>query len=237
VTTIPQIMPSTPFLSLDGWRGRIIWLLSAVYASNLLLFPVWQNVLQIPIAFTAIFVGFPMAIVLLWASDRDLPESPAVGRLTDMDPTTALSNRDCFVWKTNHAMRQNGALMLLDIDDFSSLNDDGHVGDLCLMAFAQRFRELTRDTDVVGRLEGSTFAVYLPGASVEQAKDVANRLSEGILVANEKVQTSATTSVGVVLADRKADLGQLLKNAEAALDHAKGQGQAKVVMDVLRCAA
>ena len=230
-------MTSNPFSSLDGWRGRIIWLLIAAFALNLLLFPAWQDVLQMPVVFTAVFVGIPMVIVLLWSSDNGLPESPIAGRLADMDPTTALSNRDCFVWKTNHAMRQNGVLMLLDIDDFGSLNNDDHVGDLCLMAFAQRFRELTRDTDVVGRLEGSTFAVYLRGASIEQAKDVATRLSEGVLVANEKVQTSATTSVGIVLADRKADLGQLLKDAELALDHAKGQGHARVVMDVLRYAA
>ncbi len=176
---------------------------------------------------------------LAWIIAVRVREKRRLRRVTDMDPVTALFNRQAFVRKAAHAVPQNGVLLLLDVDRFGEINDQGgrEVGDLCLMALAQRFRELTRSTDIVGRLDSATFAVYLPGASVDQAHTIADRLSRGVVIANDEIAALATTSVGMVAANGATAFEQLLKNAGGALARAKLQGRASVVSDARPLAA
>jgi len=228
--------------TLAGWTGRVIFVLMALFSLNLLLYPMVHGGVaapQLTIVFYTIMIGAPLAGGLLWVLAILGREQSRMRVLEDVDPITALSNRYCFTRQTRRVLAQSGALMLLDIDDFRSINDrrGRRVGDLCLMALSQRFRELTRASDVVGRLDGATFAVYLPGATVEQAEDIADRLSQGILVVNEGCSTYVTTSVGVVLANGRTPLDRLLKDADAALERAKLQGRAKVVVNVVQVAA
>lgn len=188
---------------------------------------------------TNIAIVAACAVGLTWIVAARMQEKRRLRRVTDMDPLTALFNRRSFVSEALRASSQNGVLLLLDIDRFREINDQGgpKVGDLCLMALAQRFRELTRSSDIVGRLDGATFAVYLPGATLEQAQTIADRLSRGVIVANDEMATLATTSVGMVAANGRTAFEQLLRNAGGALARAKQQGRASVVSDAAPLAA
>ncbi len=100
--------------------------------------------------------------------------------LAASDPLTGLANRRGFMAALGreHARtaRQpdglGGCLMLVDLDDFKSINDSlGHpAGDACLRAVADRLHGEVRPMDVVGRLGGDEFAVLLPAMSAAHAR-------------------------------------------------------------------
>jgi diguanylate cyclase (GGDEF)-like protein len=85
------------------------------------------------------------------------------------DPLTGLANRTLFgerLMGAMHRHRDHGrpfALILIDLDDFKSINDSlGHfAGDRLLHALGERLRGCVRGTDTVARLGGDEFAVVV----------------------------------------------------------------------------
>lgn len=187
----------------------------------------------------AALMGIPLGLVLLWSLQKLSAAQRQATRLTQIDPVTGLPNRRTFLDRVTRVLPQSGVLLLLDIDHFRGVNDThGHdSGDLCLMALAQRCREVTRSTDILGRLDGAVFAIYMPGAPVELGRDIAQRLSEGIQLLGHKKAVLATISVGAVIADGWTPLDKLMRDADQALDHAKLQGRARVILRDLPIAA
>ena len=123
------------------------------------------------------------------------------------------------------------AVLCLDLDHFKQVNDTlGHsVGDALLRAFAQRLRECTRDTDVVGRPGGDEFAILQSG--VEQptsatilAQRIVERLSKPFDVEGHEIVVG--TSIGIAVAPNDGiDQDHLLRSADRALYRAKEQGR------------
>lgn len=155
------------------------------------------------------------------------------------DPMTGLLQRHAFLRHTERKLPQTGVLLMLDIDGLGQINakNDHHAGDLCLMALAIRLREVTRATDVIGRIDGATIAVYLPGTPVDAGEAVAKRLARGIQVTTGAARFDVTVSVGVVMANGETPLSQLMRDAESALLFAKTRGRAQVMMSDARLAA
>jgi len=121
-------------------------------------------------------------------------------------------------------------LVLLDLDDFKTVNDTyGHqVGDQLLAEVGQRIRSCLRDNDVAARLGGDEFAVLLRDVSDERAAHaVAQRivdvLAEPIRVGG--IPLTAHASVGLAYTSHLGDLDSLLRNADTALYTAKAHGK------------
>ena len=148
------------------------------------------------------------------------------------DNLTGLLNRAAFCAAVTRVVSQNGVLLALDIDHLSAINSNHGrgAGDICLMALAQRCRELTRQSDVIGRLDGAAIAIYLPGVPAEAASEIAERLKDGIQVCTRGQVLRATISVGAVVARGQPSIETLLRFAERALDRAKLEGRARVIM-------
>ncbi len=184
-------------------------------------------------------VCFPIALGLFRTFARAGRIERRLMCLLDRDALTCLPNRAMFMARTQRALPQSGALLLFDIDDFKSFNAvHGHrAGDICLMALALRVRELTSPTDIPGRLDGAVFAVYLPGAPTEIVHDIGDRLSMGLHIIRDGAILRVTVSVGAVLADGRTPLACLLRDADRALNRAKQQGRARLVLDGLTAAA
>jgi diguanylate cyclase (GGDEF)-like protein/PAS domain S-box-containing protein len=93
------------------------------------------------------------------------------------DPLTGLANRTLFFDRLRQAMQQarrdrrQVALVMLDLDNFKSVNDRyGHqAGDDVLRRVAARLARGLRGTDTVARIGGDEFAWVLPGVSGRQA--------------------------------------------------------------------
>jgi diguanylate cyclase (GGDEF)-like protein len=124
------------------------------------------------------------------------------------------------------------SILMLDIDFFKSINDEfGHMtGDDVLRAFAQRVREFLRPGDVCARFGGEEFVVVLPKTTLDEAREVAERLRLGVaqcpLLETPRVQV--TVSIGVATLAAGQTVGELLATADAAVYVAKKAGRNQV---------
>ncbi len=126
------------------------------------------------------------------------------------------------------------SLLLVDLDDFKQVNDTlGHpAGDAVLRGFADRVRGTVRQLDALVRRGGDEFALVMPGATLEQARAVAERLRRNLAevpfeVAGQRVRQ--TVSIGVAAWDGREDADALEARADRALYVAKSRGRNLVV--------
>lgn len=127
------------------------------------------------------------------------------------------------------------AFFLLDIDHFKHVNDTyGHqAGDEVLRQVARLVKSTLREYDILGRIGGEEFGIFLAETSRDTAVEVAERLRQQI--ADEKLHIDGrelriTLSVGIALARDKANFEQLYADADTALYQAKHSGRNKVVV-------
>jgi diguanylate cyclase (GGDEF)-like protein/PAS domain S-box-containing protein/putative nucleotidyltransferase with HDIG domain len=119
------------------------------------------------------------------------------------------------------------SIMMLDVDKFKEYNDGfGHpAGDAVLRQLARILQETARTSDVVARYGGEEFAILLPGANVEQAKNVAERYRYAVETAVWPVR-AVTASVGAAtLVPATTYPDALLVEADVALYRSKHRGR------------
>jgi diguanylate cyclase (GGDEF)-like protein len=126
------------------------------------------------------------------------------------------------------------AMMFLDIDHFKLINDNfGHAGgDRCLQAVTERVAAELRSGDYLGRWGGEEFVALLPGASIDDARNVSERVRVSIAgdpIALDERTVSATVSIGIAVFDPLRDnAAKLTARADAALYRAKQGGRNRV---------
>lgn len=128
-------------------------------------------------------------------------------------------------------------LMVLDLDFFKTVNDRlGYTtGDHVIKAAADLIRTTVRDSDIVGRYRGNTFAVVLPHTDRQQACALAERLRDRIerhpfTIEAGQVRTSASIGLAEVPDIDVASIAEWMIVGEAALNDAKAQGRNRVVL-------
>ncbi|HWH18573.1 MAG TPA: bifunctional diguanylate cyclase/phosphodiesterase [Allosphingosinicella sp.] len=165
------------------------------------------------------------------------------------DPVTSLPNRLHFKREgerilASHEEGKDAALLFIDLDGFKEVNDNlGHAqGDQVLALVAGRLREVVQAEakpesaahPIVARLSGDEFTLLFPAvASADDARRIAgaalSALSEPFHAGGQTVQIGA--SVGVALwPSHAADLASLMKAADVAMYHAKGNGRSQVCL-------
>ncbi len=168
------------------------------------------------------------------------------------DGLTGLPNRVLFRDRLEQAIRRGQrdpdhlfALLFLDLDRFKFVNDSfGHdAGDRLLVQIAERLQKELRSADTVSklgqgnlpsRLGGDEFVVLLDGlAEPEDAKHVAERLQEALAkpydLAGHRIV--ATASIGIITSDGRYERADdMLRDADAAMYHAKQSGRAQHVV-------
>jgi diguanylate cyclase (GGDEF)-like protein/PAS domain S-box-containing protein len=148
------------------------------------------------------------------------------------DALTCLPNRTLLYDRVEQAVRDaqrnSGtlALLLLDLDGFKEVNDTlgHHMGDLLLKDLAARLLQSLRDADTVARIGGDEFAVLLPDADEDGARQVAEKIAESIErpFATEGHAISVKISIGVALyPEHGTALDLLMRHADIAMYHAK----------------
>ena len=184
---------------------------------------------------------------LAWSNERLVAEmyersevEERARRVALYDDVTALPNRRLLESRLEEAVRNHQpggdrlAVLVIDIDDFTKLNDAlGHrVGDALLHEVAARLIDTVRTSDLVARVGSDEFAVVLGRLRhTDDAERVATKLGELLAEPYEvdAEQVTATVSIGVACfpADG-AGPEMLLRNADAALSYAKSRGRAHV---------
>lgn len=126
--------------------------------------------------------------------------------------------------------QESCALFMIDTDNFKQVNDtEGHMlGDSVLKELAQGLKKNMRDNDVVGRIGGDEFTVFMKNITEKEAVQKAEELS-GIfrhLFEHEKHSVQITCSIGVAMYPSDGnDFQALYKCADQALYRAKSQGK------------
>lgn len=150
------------------------------------------------------------------------------------DSLTGVWNRSYAEEKINEFLserRNNGVLFMMDMDDFKSINDTyGHIiGDEMLIKFAETLQKLTRQDDIVCRLGGDEFMVFLKGACSHSA---ISEKAEQILVTLENclIKPDSEESVSVSIGIAKApfdgtDFATLYSKADKSLYFVKQNGK------------
>ncbi|MCP3468369.1 GGDEF domain-containing protein [Bradyrhizobium sp. CCGUVB23] len=164
-------------------------------------------------------------------------------RLAATDPLTGAGNRRHFIEHIGDEIartKRSGAplsLLSIDLDHFKHINDSrGHsVGDEVLRAFVRKCLEAIRPYDSVARVGGEEFMVLLPGATLDAACTVAERLRSAIEGAAFDVgaqpSVGLTISVGVSEFGRDGDtLDGFLNVADQRLYRAKFEGRNRVIV-------
>ena len=158
--------------------------------------------------------------------------------LADHDVLTGLPNRRLFEDRVTQALafsvrnRKLTAVMFVDLDRFKHVNDTlGHaVGDAMLKEVAQRLVDQLREGDTICRLGGDEFVILLP--EIKRSSDaahVAQKIIEAVAqpVTLDERDLHITCSIGItVFPDDGRDAEALIRNADAAMYHAKEIGRA-----------
>jgi diguanylate cyclase (GGDEF)-like protein len=157
--------------------------------------------------------------------------------LADLDALTGLHNRRYFhetlAREVARAARYDRglAVVVLDLDDFKSINDRiGHLaGDAVLAEVAERMLSVMRTADVPCRVGGDEFAVVLPEGGVDDGELLAARIGQAIsarpIVGSGVLQLSA--GIAEYRAGEAPD--DVFQRADAALYQAKELGKGRTV--------
>lgn len=157
------------------------------------------------------------------------------------DPLTGLPNRialynDVGELFSHPDQKRRSALLNLDLDDFKYINDSlGHnMGDLLLAEIGRRLREAFTDSEIVARLEGDEFIIFIKDIrNTDELREKAEKAMRvfkepfGIMENNFHISASCGISI---YPEHAANIEELLKSSDVAMFRAKKDGKNKAVM-------
>lgn len=231
-------------------RKALIWSLGALAVTLVPMYIISRNPgLEVPLPYwifagvTSGGVSFLMVLLLVVQSDRlrianeELRAAQSQLRhAAESDHLTAVLNRAAFLRKVraHHAIGE-GWMLLLDIDHFKTINDRfGHeAGDDALRHVACVLRESLRAGDLVGRLGGEEFGIYLPDADRDRAVQIADRVRRNVETSPVLADAGfeLTVSIGLAGMARGDEIEEGLRRADFAMYDAKNSGRNRISLN------
>lgn len=182
--------------------------------------------------------GTPVRVVgQLVDITRHKKQVDALTQLAQRDPLTGLYHKAATeqMIKERLQMRrssdENGALIIIDVDNFKNVNDKlGHLyGDAVLTQLAENLSALFRTDDIVGRIGGDEFFVFVRNYQsmdqlVQKVEEIGSSSQKTFWEGDAFVTISA--SIGIALVpEHDTQFDGLYKKADAALYDAKARGK------------
>ena len=176
-------------------------------------------------------------VTTLDISDRKRNEE-RIRFLAQHDVLTELPNRSMCIERLGLAIQQaqrrheKVAVLFIDLDRFKNINDSlgHHVGDGLLRSVSRRLLESVRVGDTVSRLGGDEFVVILNGlVDVQEIAAIVDRRLIPLVRGAHDIngaELHVSCSIGIaVYPDDATDIDALMRHADAAMYHAKGEGR------------
>ena len=136
----------------------------------------------------------------------------------------------------DHEMPAISALFMLDLDHFKNINDTyGHlIGDIMLTKTGTTIKKHIRHTDIACRYGGDEFLVLLPGANLDAARAIAEKIQKEVLTDISYSETGEqihhTISIGVTATRNDDSFDGMFLRADAALYQAKKTGRNRIAV-------
>ncbi len=153
-----------------------------------------------------------------------------IQRRSERDGMTGLLNRATAEDYIRAAISKGdnpGILVLLDLDELKQINDNyGHAeGDNAILCIANTLKTHFRESDIISRIGGDEFMVYLPGAShnsdvIKVSITVLLRKLSGMSVGTNG-ERKVCCSIGCAIEDEHSTFESLFDQADKALYHIK----------------
>lgn len=162
--------------------------------------------------------------------------------LATTDGMTKLFNRRHFLAMAQrelnqlHRSKNTGVVLMIDIDHFKKINDSyGHAaGDQAIINVANILQDNLRDYDIVGRVGGEEFAMFLPNCEINIATQIAERIrtkAEDLTTVFQQASIKLTVSIGLTARlEEENNIDNILHRADKALYQAKNSGRNTVVV-------
>lgn len=157
--------------------------------------------------------------------------------LSEIDVLTGISNRRKLLEKLDEKFQefqryqQPTCFLLLDIDQFKSINDQfGHqAGDAAIKHVTQLCLSQLRNVDLIGRLGGDEFGIILPNTSIDEATACSERLRAAICTTpfhTGKHDIFITISIGLSeFQSVDSVFDEIISRADSAMYQSKQQGK------------
>ncbi len=184
-------------------------------------------------------VSEPFLVVHVMDVTSQSNQQRTLERIALTDAVTGLANRSMVTVRVDQALAADErplVLMMLDLDRFKVVNDSlGHqVGDLLLVAVADRLRRLAPTGSLVGRLGGDEFVLLVQGEGAREPEVLAGDVVAAVgrpyeLSTGHRVVTSASIGIAAVHEQSPSRL-DLLRDADLALYRAKELGRNQFVV-------
>lgn len=198
---------------------------------------VWKPTVGLLVKIAVALIGYMAIIVVInvLTRIRNSEQKRALENKADMDQLTELRNKIATERLIKEYMEKyperQAVMFVLDVDNFKKINDTlGHAfGDEVLRNLGMRLQSMFRVTDIIGRIGGDEFIVFL-----KDVREDATIVREGRKIeqffrqfeVGEYVKYSVTASVGGAVFPRDADTFEdLYKAADAAVYTSKKKGK------------
>ncbi len=229
---IPVVTLSSRF----SMRGVVVGVLISIGLVLLVGFTVDAST----VSHNPVYVIVPIALILCVALlSTPLMQSDIQHRSDAViDPLTGMLNRNALGVRVQELTQQANVtgepigIIVGDLDHFKDVNDSrGHaVGDVVLRDISYLMRKQLRAFDLAYRLGGEEFVILLPGAELEDAAELAERLRSAVAEEPVAGDVPITMSFGVGASGRGAtfDYDLVFAETDAALYDAKRDGRNRV---------
>lgn len=185
------------------------------------------------IALTILGVVF---LFIRWYVARFSQEFYEAKKKSKYDLLTGLFNKKSFEEEVKVAIANKkptdvSVLMILDFDNFKHVNDTyGHqIGDEVLKAFGMILERAFRTNDIIGRVGGDEFMVYMPEMSelfLERVDEISQEILHALAVLKVGAAEHFSCSIGIATDSGNYDFKKLYLLADKALYEAKKRGKA-----------
>ncbi|MGB3875968.1 MAG: GGDEF domain-containing protein [Shinella zoogloeoides] len=198
-----------------------------------------------------IAISIPASMLHFWQAERLRTANTALAQARDAlaaaydrlqdqarrDALTGVLNRAAFMAGLDERNRAgaHGGLLFLDIDHFKSVNDRfGHAaGDEALARVGTVLSGLSGDGDLVGRLGGEEFAIFLHEAAPERMLDHSQAIRKAVAAIDLRTPSGIRIALGISIGAFHCaphfDPAEALAAADRNLYRAKSAGRNTVV--------
>ncbi|KQX40558.1 hypothetical protein ASD04_07545 [Devosia sp. Root436] len=246
MTELVRNLPKRAWLRIYRVTGAITLIsvaLSVIFTNMIMeIFSAGVNVQGLVVSIVMpLALGGPMTWFLVLRHEQLRHANDQLEHMASTDWLTACLNRGAFTGAVSRHLdrraptERGGALLIVDADDFKSVNDRfGHeAGDDALQLIASAIRQAVRSTDLVGRLGGEEFGVFLTDSDTATADHVAERIRRSvsaIAFAPGGSPCPLSVSIGGATFATHAPFGDLYRLADQHLYEAKNTGRDRVAM-------